>query len=582
LSLEKFKEVKRKFGFDPRSLIGKEIGKYEIDRYVAHGTMGVLFHAVRKDIGDEAACKIIPQNRLRTGWETELVKLVKLTDVPQVVQYKAHGAELVENVPQACILYQFVHGVNLREYEKDCPQLITLEFVEMLLKELLQVLQALKVTGVAHGDLHEGNIMVANPDNRFITQKPRIKVTDFGIGTSNLNKTPRDDYLDIAMICSNLLKKYVDPAKLEGEDRHFRSILLNDFLEKQMIETDVTVGNYVREPAKLMEDLNGIRGEYKKVEVTGIHSKLERPFDYLSCEHFGDSFELLQKLYSKNFPGYQELNRKINTILTGPRGCGKTTIFKNLSLKTQLFGKETKVTHPESFVGIYYHCSDLSFAFPYTIEKLGDSEQRTITHYFNLAILYEILDTLVVTDEHDLKVPHEALDRLQGFLQGWITSYRNPPVGTSILRHLLSLIASSKEEFRDDIDKYGMATEKWPAGKCSTSLLPQDFIMRLCRLLRDCIPWLKEVPFYFFLDDYSLPKVSNEVQSTIHNFILNRYSELFFKISTESVISFVPQDARGKLFEEGREYEVIDLGDYFLHASSEIKQGFLREVVNNR
>ena len=450
----------------------------------------------------------------------------------------------------------------------------------MLVKELLQVLQALKETHVAHGDLHEGNIMVANPDPRFIVQKPRIKVTDFGIGTSNLNKAPRDDYLDVAMICSNLLRKYVDPARLEGEDRYFRSRFLTDFLEKQLVETDVTVGDFVRNPAELMESLNGIRGQYKKIEVTGTRSKLARPFDYLSCEHFGDSFELLQKLYSRNFPGYQELDRRINTILTGPRGCGKTTVFKNLSLKTQLLGKEH--TPPESFLGIYYHCSDLSFAFPYTIDKLGDSEQKTITHYFNLAILCETLDTLVVADEHDLKVQQEALDRLQGFIQGWLITYRNPPMGTSILRHLLSLMTAAKEEFRDNIDKYGMTTEKWPHDKCSMSLLPQDFIMRLCRLLHDCIPWLRETPFYFFLDDYSLPKVSNEVQFTLHNFILNRYSELFFKISTESVISFVPQDAKGKLFEEGREYEIIDLGDYFLHASSETKQDFMGEIVNNR
>lgn len=334
------------------------------------------------------------------------------------------------------------------------------------------------------------------------------------------------------------------------------------------------------EPPKLLESLNGIRNQYKEIEVTGAHSKLARPFDYLNCEHFGDSFELLQKLYSKNFPGYQELNHKMNTILTGPRGCGKTTIFKNLSLKTQLLGKE--VTTPEDFIGIYHHCSDLSFAFPYTIDKLGDTEQKTITHYFNLVLLCEILDTLVVADEHDLKVPREALDRLQGFLQGWFMSYRSPPTGTSILRHLLSLMATAKEEFRDGIDRHGMATEKWPVGKCSMSLFPQDFLMRLCKLLHDCIPWLGEIPFYFFLDDYSLPKVSNEIQFTLHNFILGRYSELFFKISTESVISFVPQDAKGKLFEEGREYEVIDLGDYFLHASSDTRKEFLEEVVNNR
>lgn len=105
---------------------------------MGHGTMGVVFHAVRKGIGDEAACKIIPQHRLQKGWPMELVKLVKLTDIPQVVQYKNHGAEIIEGTTYVCILYQFVHGVNLRDYAKDCPDLITLEFVEMLTKQLLR------------------------------------------------------------------------------------------------------------------------------------------------------------------------------------------------------------------------------------------------------------------------------------------------------------------------------------------------------------------------------------------------------------------------------------------------------------
>lgn len=584
MSLEKkFKEVKERFGFDPQSLIGKRLEGYEIDRYVGHGTVGVVFHAVRKDIGDEAACKIIPQQNLKKDWKNELVKLVKLTDVPQVVQYKGHGPGLVAETTCVCVLYQFVNGANLRDYARDHPELITLEFVEMLVRQILDVFQALKVSDIVHGDLHEGNIMVADPDPRFIDQKPRIKVTDFGIGTSISKQETKDDYLQLALICSKLIEKCVDPASLDGEDRYFRHRLLTNFLRKQLIESDVTVDEFVQEPARLLENLNVIRQQYQEMEMVKSHTralKLIHPFDYLSCEHFGDSFELLQTLYTKNFLGYQELNRKINTILTGPRGCGKTTIFRNLSLKTRLLGK--RIQAPEGFVGIYYHCSDLSFAFPYSIEKLGAPEQKTITHYFNLAILCEVLDTLIIADENNLKMPPKALERLQGFLQGWLLSYRNPPASTSVLRHLFSIINATKEKFRDEMDKYGMVIEEWPTNSSGMGILPQDFLKKLCRLLQDCVPWLKTIPFYFFLDDYSLPKVSNEVQVTLHNFILNRYSELFFKISTESVVTFNPQDARGKMFEEGREYEIIDIGDYFLDASDETKKNFIGNVINNR
>lgn len=541
--------------------------------------MGVVFHAVN-DIDDEAACKIISRNRLQEGWEIELRRVVKLTDIPQVVQYKGHGAKIIEGAPLVWILYSFVHGSSLQDYSRDHPKSITLDFVENLVIQILSVLYACKESGIVHGDLHEGNVMIADPDPRFMDPKRRIKVTDFGIGTSNKKQKFKDDYLQLATICSNLVTKHVDPASLDGKNRYFYERFKEDFLRKQLIESDVTIDEFVREPSKLVENLNAIRLEYEKSVLIKTPSRLTRPFDYLSCEQIGDSFELLQTLYSKNFPGYQELNRKINTILTGPRGCGKTTIFRNLSLKTQILGK--RVRSPEGFVGIYYHCSDLYFAFPYAIEKLGVPEQKAITHYFNLAILCEVLDTLIVADEHDLEVPTQALERLQGFLQGWLVSYENPPAGTSVLRHLLSIISLEKEKFRDQMDKYGMVVTRWPPCNRRNGLLPQDFLKRLCRLLQDCVPWLRLVPFFFFLDDYSLPKVSNKVQVTLHNFILHRYSGLFFKISTESVTTFIPQNAKRKLFEEGREYEIIDLGDYFLHASSETKEEFLREVIDNR
>ena len=270
----------------------------------------------------------------------------------------------------------------------------------------------------------------------------------------------------------------------------------------------------------------------------------------------------------------------MNTVLTGPRGCGKTTIFRNLSFKTQLLGKHA--IDPKGFIGIYYHCNDLSFAFPYTINKPSSSVQQAITHYFNLAILCEVLDTLKVAEDNDLEISRDAVEKLRLFLKKWLEPCANPPEGTAMLRYLLSTSISAKDHFRDIMDNEGLEKEKWKSKNSEMILMPQDFLLRLCNLLRKNISWLKDVPFYFFLDDYSSPQVSKEVQSTLHNFILRRYSELFFKISTENIVTFAPFSAKGKWLEEGREYEVIDLGDYFLHASDELKQDFLAKIVNSR
>jgi len=352
-------------------------------------------------------------------------------------------------------------------------------------------------------------------------------------------------------------------------------------LKKELGEEVITLADEsTRNPIRLLEDLNFIRKQYAELDSPASEQELIHPFDNLNCEHFGEGFQLLQKLYSNNFPGYKELNQRMNTILTGPRGCGKTTIFRNLSFKTQLLGKHT--TEPKGFVGIYYHCNDLSFAFPYLIKNLSPSTQQTITHYFNLAMLCEVLDTLKVAEDNNIEVKNEAIEKLRLFLKKWLDSCDNPPEGTAMLRYLLAASNNAKEHFRDVMDREGLERETWKGKNAELLLMPQDFLLKLCNFLRKNISWLKDVPFYFFLDDYSSPQISKEVQSTLHNFILRRYSGLFFKISTENIVTFAPYSARGKWLEEGREYEVIDLGDYFLHASDKLKQDFLAKIVNNR
>jgi serine/threonine protein kinase len=571
---QEYEEIKQRFGFYPEEIVGKTINGYTVDRYIAHGTIGVVFHAVNKEIGDVAACKIIPQKTLKDGWKTELEKLSVLSNIPTVVQYKAHGSQILteKNVPVVYILYQYFEGSNLERYAKSNPDSITLEFIRELIETTLDVFKALKSGGIIHGDFHEGNIIIADPDPRRLRPKRSIMINDFGIGGSTTKLEPKDDYLQLSRICCKLIETYIDPAVLDGWNRFFRDRLLQVFLRKQVVETDPTVGDHVRNPEILFDLLEAIRAEYDQ-RVSKGGARLRRPFDYLSCEQIGDAYELLQTLYSKKFPGYDDLLEKTNTILTGPRGCGKSTIFRNLSLKTQLLAGKQRGQN--EFLGIYYNCNDLYYAFPYSIPNLGDFARKVITHYFNLAILEEILDTLAVWAEKEPIFSVSVYDRLSGFLRGWFKSYEQPPTGVSIFRHLLSQIIKKKEEFRSQIDENGVSFSP-------QSPLPQDFLQKLCSLLQDSVPKLKGVPFYFFLDDYSVPRVSKEVQATLNCFILTRSPELYFKISTESIVSIYLHDATGKTLDKNREYDVIDLGDYFLFASDEKESDFLSEVINSR
>ena len=87
------------------------------------------------------------------------------------------------------------------------------------------------------------------------------------------------------------------------------------------------------------------------------------PFDYPNCEQMGNAHLLLKSLYSDRLLGLSEIQAQCNLVLTGPRGCGKTTVFRALSLE---YAMSVDVDDPEEirFIGVYYRCDDLYFSFP--------------------------------------------------------------------------------------------------------------------------------------------------------------------------------------------------------------------------
>lgn len=66
--------------------------------------------------------------------------------------------------------------------------------------------------------------------------------------------------------------------------------------------------------------------------------------------------------------------------------------------------------------------------------------------------------------------------------------------------------------------------------------------------------------FYFFLDDYSTPLVTEATQHIINPIIFRRNSVVYFKISTESTESIEKVGLNGKILEDGADYKLIELG----------------------
>jgi len=562
--------------------IGKKIPGHEdyvVEELLGSGCNAHVFRAHSSKIGRDIACKIIPTanligyNQSNPAWRDEVLK-PNAAYSNRVVKFFYSGDWPANEIECIYLLSDLVRGRSLSQILKQ-EQHIDIGFIVTFMEEMLDFLRELQDASLQHGDFHAGNILVEDRSASLVGPRYGFRVTDFGVASITSEAVLLDDFEQLAETLRQLLKK-VDYQACSPEDRFTFDTLNNDLLAKGLIEHDAGFDPRARNPTALFRSLREIPKSFRAMTAGKARRTLITPFDFLSCEQIGESHVLLKELYSDKMLGLPDIEAVNNLVLTGPRGCGKTTVFRSLSLKHRYYTDDDAPSGVR-YISVYYRCDDLYFSFPrYELPSRPEALDIPL-HFLSATLIRELLDSLSLWfqrhfgdswTKNEARAAAELWDTLK------LARPQHPKADTfeSIRRQLGKERerAASKQRFAND-----------PKQVFGAYFGP-DMVLRVCDVLISHFAELQNRPVFFFIDDYSAPKISQKIQQNLNRLLMQRSSACFFKLATESPASFENRDVDGKAYVEGREFSLVNLGIDFIHANRDDKLRFLDDIFNRR
>lgn len=548
---------------------------------VDSGNDGHLFRGHSAELERDLACKVIPRSNLlhdaegREIWRREVHKADVLKS-PTVVKFEdlREWRDSGAGIDCVVLIAEFVDGPSLRRFLERSKRDVSVPLVVDWLQTMLNLFHEMKTRGVKHGDLHAGNVLVEDRSSYDLLNRYIFRVTDFGVAEATSEPRFKDDFLQLADILASLLNS-IDYPTCSQKDKFVFKVLQHHFLERHLVELDPTLDALAREPRELLQRLQKLDGEFEAFKQAGDEPLLN-PFDFLSSEQIGEASALLRALYSERFLGLDEIQARSNVVVTGPRGCGKSMVFRSLGLDQRLRVGEAA---PEQtrYLGVYFRCLDLYFAFPRYVPPDREEALDIPLHFVTATLLSRLLDLL---ERWARQYFSDEFGRAQGqaAIGLWEVLGLEPPEtpGRDTLKSVIARLDKERERaarwhrFVKDL--------KQPVGPC----FGPDALPRACEALGKAFSFLRERPIYFFIDDYSSPKVTEALQKNLNRVFMQRTAVCFFKLSTESPVSFAKSDIDQKVYEEDREYSLHNLGLVYLQADVEAKLTFIADVFRRR
>jgi len=207
-----------------RSMLGRELGHYQIVAFLAAGGMGEVYRARDSRIGRDVAVKVLPPGiaadpeRLRR-FEQE-ARATGALNHPNILTIYDVGVD--EGAPY--VVYELLEGETLRDRLGGgaLSRRKALEYA----RQIATGLAAAHGRGITHRDL--------KPENLFLTRDGRIKILDFGLAKLTLPEGSADEDASLATLSPHRgpgrifgTPGYMAPEQLRGAVVDHRSDLFN-------------------------------------------------------------------------------------------------------------------------------------------------------------------------------------------------------------------------------------------------------------------------------------------------------------------------------------------------------------------